>query len=205
MWKIVGENLTQKFNRRVVFRDVSFQLESGQSLVISGPNGSGKTTLIRVICHLLQPTSGKIGFIREDIRLTHNDILKHIGLVGPYLQLYNNLSALENFTFFSRIRGFSVNHAEFRKMMERAGLKGRELDDLKTFSSGMLQRMKYLIAIMHTPHILIVDEPTANLDEEGVQLVSDILWEQKKDKILIIATNEPEELNFGDEKIALNP
>ncbi len=204
MWKIVAENLTQKFNRRIVFKDIFFQIGSGHSLAVTGPNGSGKTTLVKVICQLLQPSSGVVKYIRDGQGVERLDIYSCLGLVGPYLQLYNNLTALENFSFFSRIRGLPVDNTRFRKLMDRVGLKGRELDELRTFSSGMLQRMKYVIAVMHEPHILILDEPSANLDEAGIMIVHELMEDQKKDKILIVATNEPGELSFGEEKIYLS-
>jgi heme exporter protein A len=204
MWKIVAENLTQKFNRRMVFGDISFQVESGNSLALAGPNGSGKTTLVRVICQLLRPTSGNLKYYRDENQLGPHDVYSSLGLVGPYLQLYNDLTALENFSFFSKIRGMTVDNSCLARLMDRLGLRGRELDELRTFSSGMLQRMKYVIATMHDPHILILDEPSANLDEAGIAIVHELMEEQRKKKILIIATNEPEELKFGREKIYLS-
>ncbi len=203
MWKIVGQNITQKFNQRTIFKDVSFSVESGHSLVITGPNGSGKTTLVRIICQLVRPISGTINFVREEQNLETNEIYPFIGLVGPYLQLYNNLTALENYHFFARIRGLPVDVPRFRTLMQRLGLKGRELDELHTYSSGMLQRVKYVMALIHQPHILILDEPTSNLDSEGVEIVYRIMEEQKKDKILILATNEPEETRFGEYRVSL--
>jgi len=199
MWKIVGQNITQKFNQRTIFKDVSFSVESGHSLVITGPNGSGKTTLVRIICQLVRPISGTVDFVREGKNLETNEIYPFIGLVGPYLQLYNNLTALENYHFFARIRGLPVDVPQFRTLMHRLGLKGRELDELHTYSSGMLQR----VTLIHQPHILILDEPTSNLDSEGVDIVYQIMEEQKKDKILILATNEPEEIRFGESQVSL--
>jgi|Deesub1362B_J571_1020462.scaffolds.fasta_scaffold03812_6 heme exporter protein A len=201
MWRIVGENITQQFNRRTIFRNISFEIKSGESLVLIGPNGSGKTTLIRIICHLLRPTAGKVTYLNEGKRISFEELQPHLGLVGPYLQLYNNLTAFENYTFFSKIRGLPVDVERFRDLMKRLGLAGREMDELRTYSSGMLQRMKYVCALIHDPDVLILDEPTSNLDEEGVQIVYRIIEEQKRDKILILATNEPGEFRFGDKQI----
>ncbi len=201
MWKIKAENITQKFNNRLIFRDIAFELNSGESLVITGPNGSGKTTLVRIICQLLKPTAGSIAFYHRDQALEPDQIYPVIGLVGPYLQLYNSLTALENYKFFARIRGLPVDLYYFRQLMDRLGLKGRELDELRTYSSGMLQRVKYVMALIHQPEVLILDEPTSNLDEKGSQIIYEIMEEQKKQKILILATNEPGEIQFGEKQI----
>jgi len=205
MWCVEATEISQKFNRRRIFEAISFKISGGQSLAITGPNGSGKTTLIKIICQLLRPTSGKL-LIRNEERIIHpHQIYPYVGLVGPYLQLYNNLSALENYTFFARIRGLTVDIQHFKQLMVRLGLQGREFDELRTYSSGMLQRMKYVVAIMHQPRILILDEPTANLDEDGSEIIYGIMEDQKKENILIIATNEPEEVKFGEETVVLNP
>jgi heme exporter protein A len=204
MWKVVGQNLTQTFNQRSIFNDISFDVQSGESLVLTGPNGSGKTTLIRIICHLLRPISGHVDFLLTNQKKEAKDLYSIIGLVGPYLQLYNNLTALENYSFFAKIRGFDIDINLFKSLMKKMGLAGRELDELRTYSSGMLQRMKYVCALLHQPEILVLDEPTANLDERGCEIVYQIIQEQKNKKILIMATNEPGEIKFGDKKIQLS-
>ncbi|MFZ0390612.1 MAG: ABC transporter ATP-binding protein [Calditrichia bacterium] len=203
MWKIVCKQVSRQFNQRTVFEDISFQVESGSSVVLTGPNGSGKTTLIRILSRLNQPSAGQVTYLRNEQALSTEKLYPHIGLVGPYLQLYNQLTAFENYKFFARIRGLTVDVAQFKSLMKRMGLQGRELDELRTYSSGMLQRAKYVMALFHQPQVLFVDEPTANLDEKGAAIVYSIMEEQKKDKILIIATNEPEEIRFGDQQIAI--
>jgi len=204
MWTVEATDICQRFNRRLIFEKVSFTVSSGHSLVISGPNGSGKTTLVKIICQLLRPTAGRLLIKGDDKIVTPHEIYPYLGLVGPYLQLYTSLTAFENYSFFSRIRGCTLDIPEFKSLMERWGLKNREFDEVRTFSSGMMQRLKYVMAIMHKPEILLVDEPTANLDEDGSEIVYELMESQKKDKVLILATNEPEELKFGDEKIILN-
>lgn len=204
MWTVEATDISQQFNRRLIFENVSFAVSSGHSLAISGPNGSGKTTLVKIICQLLRPTNGKMLIRSNDNVITSHEIYPYLGLVGPYLQLYQNLTAFENYTFFSRIRGRAVDNQEFKSLMERLGLRGRELDEIRTYSSGMMQRLKYVMAMMHNPEILLVDEPTANLDENGSEIIHELMESQKKKKILILATNEPEELKFGEEKVILN-
>jgi heme exporter protein A len=203
MWEVAGNKLGQSFNNRMIFNDITFQVKSGGSLVITGPNGSGKTTLLRIICHLIQPKLGKVTFSHKNNTISDDKVYSHLGLVSPYLQLYNSLTALENFNFFSRIRGMQPDISFFKEMMENLGLRGREMDEVKTYSSGMMQRLKYVMALIHNPEILILDEPTANLDEEGIANVYDIMEKQKKSKILILATNEHEEIRFGEIQLRL--
>ncbi len=203
MWKIVGTRITQTFNNRTVLSDFSFQIKSGKSIVFTGPNGSGKTTLIRIICNLLPPSSGNVKYFYAETEVASKDLYSKIGLVGPYLQLYNNLTALENYSFFARIRGLQVEISHFKSLMKMVGLSGREFDELRTYSSGMLQRMKYVCALLHQPEVLVLDEPTSNLDKAGSEIVYRIMEKQKENGILIIATNEPGEIKFGDKEFRL--
>jgi len=202
--RIEAKNIYKHFNSRVVLKNVHFEVHSGESLVITGPNGSGKTTLIRIICGLISPNKGELHFYNEKEEIPAEDRYQYIGLVGPYLQLYNQLTAWENIEFFSKIRGIKRETAYYLNLMERLGLRGREEDVLKTYSSGMQQRMKYVIALLHEPEILILDEPTANLDEKGSRIVYEIMQEQMASKLLILATNEPNEVKFGKKRLQVN-
>ncbi len=201
--KLVVEHLTKSFGNRQVIRDINFTIESPDSLVISGPNGSGKTTLIRMICGLLSPTSGGIHFYHGSRELTRDQANQQIGLVGPYLQFYKDLTGWENLDFFARARCGSVNKKRIFDLLEQLGLKGRHNDELKAYSSGMLQRIKYVAALYHRPGLLILDEPTANLDETGKQQVYEIIAAHKKENIVIIATNEKEELQLGRQRVVI--
>lgn len=201
MFKIKATNLAKQFNDRAIFENMHFEIASGESLAITGHNGSGKTTLVRIISGLLSPTAGKIEFFKEGKEIEVERVYQYIGLVGPYLQLYHNLTALENLMFFSKIRGLGANKSRIFELTRLIGLKGRELDYVKNYSSGMLQRLKYVAALLHEPEILLVDEPTSNLDEVGSAIVYDIMKRQMENKILVVATNNPEESRFGRKEI----
>ncbi len=203
MWRIKARGLSQQFNHRKIFEDISFEISSGESIAIVGPNGSGKTTLIRIISQLLRPRVGEIRYFENSSEKKAHELYSAVGLVGPYLQLYNHLTAMENYSFFCRIRGMPFDQRRFKDLMDKLGLSGRELDELRNYSSGMQQRMKYVCALLHQPEILLLDEPTSNLDEAGSQIAFRIIEEQKKDGILILATNKNEEVKFGDSQINL--
>lgn len=207
--RIIANNIEKRFNHRQVLRGISFELAEADSLVITGPNGSGKTTLVKMICGLLSPTRGSIEYYIDDHKTGAERVYKagaekvyeRIGLVGPYLQLYKDLTAWENLAFFARVRHGKIDREKIGKLMARVGLAGREHDALKTYSSGMLQRIKYVAALYHDPRALILDEPTANLDEKGKKLVYEIIEEQKRKNIVIIATNEAEEISFAAKRV----
>ena len=196
-------DLAKRYNRRQVFSGLNGLLREGQSLVITGANGSGKSTLVRVLFGLARPSRGQVAVHLDGVALEPADCRREIGLVAPDLSLYGELTAEENLAFFARVRGLELAKQDFARMLERVGLAGRGGDPVSEYSSGMRQRLKYAQALLHRPRLLFLDEPTANLDEAGSAIVADIIAEQKKRGILVLATNEPEEVAFGDEVLRL--
>ena len=126
-----------------------------------------------------------------------------LGLVSPELRLYEGLSAVENLEFFCAVRGLPFSLLRARELLEFVGLAKRGRDFVGNFSSGMKQRLKYACALWHRPHILVLDEPTSHLDEKGAQLVEQIILEQRRRGMVVLATNEPAEVKFGDQSLVL--
>jgi heme exporter protein A len=196
-------DLAKRYNRRQVFSGLNGLVADGRSLVITGANGSGKSTLVRVLCGLARPSRGRVAVHLDGVDLEPADCRREIGVVAPDMSLYGELTAEENLSFFARVRGLPLSKQDFASMLDRVGLAGRGDDPVGEYSSGMRQRLKYAQALLHRPRLLFLDEPTANLDEAGSAIVAEIVAEQKKRGILVLATNEPEEVAFGDEVLHL--
>jgi heme exporter protein A len=204
MMKLTLENVGKDFENKRIFNKISFDLESGKSAAIIGPNGSGKTTLVRIVCGLIRPSRGKIVYSVNQKTIEIQDVYKHIGLVGPYLELYEELTAMENLLFFAKMKRVSHAREKILSLMDQLNLAGREDDNVRTYSSGMRQRLKYVFALLSNPEILVLDEPTSNLDSDGIDRVYEIMRIQKNKNILLIATNDQDDLKFGDFQIAVN-
>jgi heme exporter protein A len=196
-------NLSRKFDRRPIFKDVNFELRPGSATAITGRNGSGKSTLIKIIANLLIQSSGTIDLYDGSTKIKKESVYRYMGFVSPYLNLYDEFSGYENLKIISDIRG--SGHGNIDNVLKRVGLYNRRDDLLKIYSSGMKQRLKIAFAILHDPQILLLDEPTRNLDLEGISVVDDIANEYKKDRILIIATNDAHERSLCDREISINP
>ena len=203
MISLQAKELGKWFGRRKVFDRVNFSVEETGSLVVTGKNGSGKTTLLKILCGLIRPTRGQLLINSGQKSLTPEESKNLLWLVMPDLELYGELTALENLLFLSRIRGMSSSRGELEKKLGQVGLGGREYDPVFSFSSGMKQRLKYALALLFEPGVLLLDEPTANLDEEGISLVDRMVSRQKERGILILATNEKADTKYGDQVIRL--
>jgi heme exporter protein A len=198
------KNLAKSFGFRKVFEGISFSLREKESLVFTGKNGSGKSTLLKILAGLLRPSKGEINISLDGQTTNKIERRKLLGFVGPDLSLYDELTALENLEFLSKAQGLEFKKEELIQRLEKIGLKGRGEDLVSSYSSGMKQRLKYVFALLHEPQILLLDEPGSNLDEPGLFLLDDIIAEQKKRGILVLATNDKREIKYGDKILNLD-
>ncbi len=197
-------NLTKTFNRRPVLRNISLEVEGPASVAITGRNGSGKSTLVKIVAGVLAPSSGSVAISVNGAVVPPEERYRHIGFVAPYLFLYDEFSARENLVLLETMRSGTRPDTRFLDdMFGRVGLADRQHDRLGTYSSGMKQRIKYIYALLHRPALLILDEPTSNLDDDGYDLVKSIVDEQRRDGVVIVATNESDEAEWCERKIEM--
>lgn len=197
-------NLTKYFGQRKVFKDLSFIVEDNSCLVVIGKNGSGKTTLLKILAGLYSPNEGEIKYNLGGKTIKKDQTKKFLSLVAPDLNLYDELTALENLKFLSKIQSLSFGEDDLLKKIHDAGLKGRENDLVGSFSSGMKQKLKYVFALLNQPKFLLLDEPSSNLDEDGIAYLERTISEQKKRGILILATNNKKETKYGEKILSLD-
>lgn len=205
--RILLKNLSHRFGERTVFQNLSLEVTSGQVGAIRGPNGAGKSTLMRIVAGLLSPTQGEARFELAGHPLNAQDRRPFIGYVAPDLRLYHELTGIENLQFFAGLRGILLTRDQLRYLLDRVGLLGRGSDFVGNYSSGMRQRLKYALALLHEPPVFLLDEPTANLDAQGVDLVEQIIAEQcskPSGGLVLLATNEPREERWAHTVLTLS-
>ncbi len=194
--------ISKYFFHRMIFADVNFTLNSGSSLGLTGMNGSGKSTLIKIIAGLISTSLGETSLTINNKLLSKEDHFRHIGFMSPYLNLYDELSGEENLSFFINIKCPNLTKTDKNErinfLLDRVGLVKSKKDLYKNYSSGMKQRLKLAFALLNEPQLLLLDEPCANLDVEGIDVIYNFSEEQKKKGMLIIATNEPSDLKLCD-------
>ncbi|MFY8000329.1 MAG: ABC transporter ATP-binding protein [Candidatus Kapaibacteriota bacterium] len=199
-----ADNLTQRFNRRRVWHDISLEVRNGDILGITGDNGSGKTTLLRALCGLLTPTSGKITFSVEEKVLDNDLITQYCGFVAPYLTLYEEFTPLELCSIIAQMRGVNLRRDHAEHLFEHFRLLPRRADEIRGFSSGMKQRMKYVLAFLFDAPLLVLDEPMTNLDEHGMNAVEELVkHHRQRGGTCIIATNDARDLALCTHRLSV--
>jgi ABC-2 type transport system ATP-binding protein len=162
MKSIEVRHLTRKYNGFAAVRDLSFDVEGGEIFGFLGPNGAGKTTTIKMLTGQLRPTSGKAIVLGCDIVQDRQDLKPQIGVVFEYQNVYERLSAFDNLVFYARLYGVDREHVE--QVLSFVGLTDRANQRIKQYSNGMKQRLLIGRALLHSPKVLFMDEPTRGLD-----------------------------------------
>jgi heme exporter protein A len=201
---VTAEGLARVFNRRKIFHGISFTIDPGKVLVITGRNGSGKSTLVKILTQLLSPSAGGVSYRDGGRELEERERLDAVGLVSPYLQLYDEFSARENLHLAVAMRGGSADERRVTELLDRVALGPRGDDPVGAYSSGMKQRAKYALALVHRPPLLVLDEPMSNLDAEGMEIVRGIMEEQRASGSLVVATNDLTDVAHYDERVDLH-
>jgi heme exporter protein A len=164
--------LAQRFGRRWVLRGLDARVERGEVIALTGRNGSGKTTLLRICGTLLRPTRGTGSVFGLDFVQQAGAIRHKVGMLAHDAGLYATLTAEENLEFAQRMSGRSVDHRAIEGVLEKVGLGGHERERVGGFSAGMRRRLALARLLLRPPSLLLLDEPYASFDVDGIELVN---------------------------------
>jgi len=199
-----AEKLSHRYGRRATgVTALDFAFEGCGAVAVTGPNGSGKTTLLRIVAGLLRPSAGRATVTvdgRERAAARRRDVL---GLATPELSFYEELTGVENLVFAAEARGLSAPGQAAEAALAEVGLSAREGDRVASYSSGMKQRLRLAFALVHSPPLLLLDEPASHLDEEGRDRVRELVARHAARGLVLIATNDPWEVQLAERRLEL--
>jgi ABC-type multidrug transport system ATPase subunit len=190
----------KRFNREWIFRGFSYEFAGAKKYAITGSNGSGKSTLLQVISGALTHSEGTIVFANGAVITEAENQFKYISIAAPYLELIEEMTANEFLAFHTQFKPLNIAAAEALKIINLSSAANKQI---RYYSSGMKQRLKLAQAFFSSSPVLLLDEPTTNLDREGVELYLHLIKNYTAEKLVIISSNVTEEYQFCDEVLSI--
>lgn len=169
------QGIARRFGRRWVLRGVSLRVEPGETVALMGRNGSGKTTLLRIVSTALSPTRGTGRVFGHDLRRAGDRVRELVGVLGHAAGLYEDLTGVENLKFALRMCGRRPDRAAIEGALAEVGLADAGNERVRTFSAGMRRRLALARLVLRPPRLLLLDEPYAAFDVDGIRRVNDFV------------------------------
>jgi len=199
---ITLQNIGRRFNRDWIFKGVDYTFTSGESYAILGPNGSGKSTLLQVLNGSLSPSVGKIDFTNNGKPVEIDTVFTHLSLAAPYLELIEEFTMSEMVDFHFRFKSFKQG-MDKAQLIELLNLPKSTNKLIKYFSSGMKQRLKLALAFCADTPMLMLDEPTSNLDTQGVDWYLSLVQQFAAGRLTIVCSNQEHEYGFCNHRLSI--
>ncbi len=196
-------NLGKKYEGNWIFRNINLSVISGSKVLIKGRNGSGKSTFAKAVSGLILPSEGTVSYSVNGKEIAAEQAYQQIQLVGPYVDLIEDFTLQEFLSFHAKFKPF-IQGMSIADVVAAGNFTGQQEKYLRHFSSGMKQRVKILLALFTSCPLVILDEPTSNLDEWGVEWYLSLVNDNAKDKtILVCSNNAQQEAAFCTESISM--
>lgn len=193
-------NTGKRYNREWIFRHFDYEFLAGGKYAITGSNGSGKSTLLQVIAGSLSHNEGTVQLTVEGKLVTEERCFQYISVAAPYLELIEEMTANEFLTFHHQFKSLTGSKEE---ILSTISLEKAANKQIRYYSSGMKQRLKLAQAFFSDTPILLLDEPTTNLDADGIALYHQLIAGNTQNKLVIISSNDLQEYNFCEEVVAI--
>ena len=200
--KIYLEDCAKRYRRQWVFKELSGTLESPQAYAVLGRNGAGKSTLLRIFAGMQLPTAGKMRFEIGGKEILRENLFRHLSFCAPGIELVEELTLTEILSFHFSYKAVlpGLNLAGIPQIL---GLESAAHKPLSDFSSGMKQRVKIGLALFANTPLVLLDEPCSNLDESGVGQYQSWIAEYRRDRLIMVGSNDPREYAFCEQEIVL--
>lgn len=195
-FNILLDAVGKRYNREWIFKKFDYRIESGKAYAIVGGNGSGKSTLLQTIAGSILHSTGTITYQADGKNI--EDSYKYISIATPYMELIEEMTAREFLNFHGSFTRLILSNEEILAAVQLQDAADKQV---RYFSSGMKQRLKLAQAFFSNTPVLLLDEPTTNLDEQGVQCYEQLIKDHTKNRIVIVGSNVEREYKFCTELI----
>ncbi|HTI59043.1 ABC transporter ATP-binding protein [Mucilaginibacter sp.] len=193
--RITLRNTGRRFNRDWIFKGIDYVFEQGTAYAILGPNGSGKSTLLSVLNGSLAPSAGEINYLLSGKPVESEFVFKYLSLAAPYLELIEEFTLTEMIGFHFKFKPRKAGMDD-KEVITLLGMEQSKNKMIKYFSSGMKQRLKLALAFCSDTPVLMLDEPTSNLDKQGVEWYLGLVQQFAAGRLTIICSNQEHEYGF---------
>jgi len=200
MFEIHLKNTSKRYTHEWIFRNLNYQFIAGNAYAVIGPNGSGKSTLLQVASGFIPVNKGTVFFKANNQVIEEDLIPEQIAIAAPYVELIEEFTLLEflqfHFQFKKIMKGYDI-----KKIINELGMQQAKDKYLKNFSSGMKQRVKLATCFYSDVPVVMLDEPTTNLDSLGVEWYQYSVLKLSKNKLVIICSNDAKEYEFCNQEL----
>ena len=188
-WILEVKSLTKQIKGKKIVDDVSFQVKKGEVFGLLGPNGAGKTTIIRMIVSLINRTSGQVIVKQHSIDNSFKEAMEEIGAIVENPEFYKYLSGYKNLLHYAHMSTKKISKERIAEVIKLVNLEDAIHNKVKTYSLGMRQRLGVAQALLHSPSLLILDEPTNGLDPQGIRDFRDYLRQLASEGISVLVSS----------------
>jgi len=200
--KIVCQTLYKRYTYNWIIQNLSVTFEGTKIYGVSGPNGSGKSTFLSLLSGFLTPSQGTIDYSHLGQKITRDDLYKYLSISAPYINLIEEYTVSELITMYRKLKPLQENMSA-DEFLELSYLGDDQNKPIKYFSSGMAQRVQLLLAIKTDCPLLFLDEPSSFLDDQARTWLYQMISDNCADKLVIMASNDRQDLNYCDTVIDL--
>jgi ABC-type multidrug transport system ATPase subunit len=201
--RIQAENLGKRFNREWIFRNLKLDMHKGKAYAITGPNGSGKSTLLQIITGMMPFSEGTVIYTENQKIIEPDNIYRSISIAAPYQELIEEYTLSEHIDFHLKFKTFRAGCSK-EQIISNLHLENSKDKEIRFFSSGMKTRLKLGLAFASDTSLLLLDEPTANLDNNGIDWYQKEIRKHANERLLIICSNQRYEYEICEEVLDIS-
>lgn len=192
--------VSKRYRYEWIFKGIDYNFRSGHSYAITGPNGSGKSTLLKILCGHLSPSKGKVEFSFNNKKIAADDVYRQVSYAAPYIDLIEEFTLREALDFHQKFKpllpGLNTN-----TLMDLLAFSKATNKEVRHFSSGMKQRLKLVLALCTDSPVLLLDEPTTNLDRQGMEWYRRLVDRFMNGRLTVVASNVDIDFDFCENQL----